>query len=71
MAKINFSKSRGLTLLEVMLALTIFTMLVGLVVYVYTIAAKSWVKARSQIDVRHSAQITMLRIQERNTRQCN
>jgi prepilin-type N-terminal cleavage/methylation domain-containing protein len=63
MAKRNFSKPKGLTLLEIMLALAIFTMLLGLVVYIYTIAAKSWLKVKSQIDVKHSAQITMIRIQ--------
>lgn len=51
-----------MTLLEVMMALTIFVMLLGLITYIYTVSSKSWLKVRQQIDVKDNAQITMVRI---------
>ncbi len=53
---------RGMTLLEVMMSLTIFVMLLGLITYIYTVSSKSWLKVRQQIDVKDNAQITMVRI---------
>jgi len=58
----NVFKFRGMTLLEVMMALTIFLMLLGLVTYIYSTSARSWLKVRQQIEVKDSAQVTMTRI---------
>jgi len=56
-------KLRALTLLEVMMALSIFLILMGAVFYIYCISTRSWLKVRQQIEVKDSAQVTFIRIQ--------
>lgn len=61
MKKLHFAL--GLTLLEVMVSLVIFSMLLTALFYVYSIAAQSWLKVRQQIEVKDSARITLTRIE--------
>jgi len=54
---------RGLSLLELMMAMCLFLLLMGAVFHIYSISAKSWIKVRKQVEVKDSAQLTMIRIQ--------
>lgn len=55
---------RGLTLLEVLLATTVFSMLAGIVFYIFSVSAQSWLKVRQAVEVKESAQIVFSRIEK-------
>lgn len=61
MKKIKFYS--GLTLLEVMISITIFLILMTSLFYIYVISTKSWLKVRQKVEVKDSAQITLIRIE--------
>jgi len=54
---------KGLTLLEIMVAITIFLVLMTTLFHIYVVSAKSWLKVRQKIEVKDSAQITLTRIE--------
>ncbi|MEQ8191175.1 MAG: hypothetical protein ABRQ39_24635 [Candidatus Eremiobacterota bacterium] len=54
---------RGTTLLEIMLSLTIFSMISGLMFYIFVISSGSWVKVRKGIEINESAQVLLSRIE--------
>ena len=53
---------RGLTILEVMLATTVFSILAGIVFYIFSVSAQSWIKVRQTVEVKESAQVIFSRI---------
>jgi len=55
--------SKALTVLEVMLSCIIFSMLAGIVFYIFVVSAKSWLKVRKQVEVSESAQVIISRIE--------
>lgn len=57
------SMKRGTTLLEIMLSLTIFSMISGLMFYIFVISSGSWLKVRKGIEVNESAQVLLSRIE--------
>lgn len=63
MDKILFRKS-GMTLLEVLLATFIFSILCSLVFYIFMVSAGAWLKARQTFEVRESAQIVITRMEK-------
>ncbi len=53
----------GTTLLEIMLSLTIFSMISGLMFYIFVISSGSWLKVRKGIEINESAQVLLSRIE--------
>ena len=57
-------KFKGLTILEVILAVSIFSMLSTLVFYIFAISSSSWLKTRETVEVKESAQVVLTRIEK-------
>jgi len=57
-------KSRGLTILEVILATTIFSLLSSLIFYIFAVSSQSWLKTRQTVEVKESAQVVLTRIEK-------
>ncbi len=60
MIKIN---NYGVTVLESLLAITIFSMLSGVMFYIFSVSAGSWLKVRQTVEVKESAQVVLSRIE--------
>ncbi len=63
---LNFScikKKNGVTVIEILIAIGIFSLLLTLMFYVFSISAKSWLKARNTVDIKDSGQILICRIE--------
>ncbi len=56
-------KFRGVTLLEVIISIGIFSFLITVIFYIFSISSRSWLKARETVDVRESAQLLISRIE--------
>jgi len=56
-------KFRGVTLLEVIISIGIFSLLTTVIFYIFAISSRSWLKARETVDVRESAQLLISRIE--------
>lgn len=54
---------KGTTLLEIMLSLSIFSMISGLMFYIFFVSSGSWVKVRKGIEINESAQVLLSRIE--------
>jgi len=57
-----FSKSRGFSLLESMMAVCLLSIVMGAMFYIFSVASTSWLKARKTIEVKESAQVTFTRL---------
>lgn len=53
----------GITLLEILFATAIFSLLAGLMFYIFSISARSWLKVRQTVEIKESSQILMARIE--------
>ena len=53
----------GMTLIEILVSIAIFSMLLSLMFYIFSISTKSWIKARNTVDIKDSAQILIERIE--------
>jgi len=53
----------GVTLLEIMFAAAIFSFLAGLMFYIFSISARSWIKVRQTVEIKENSQILMARIE--------
>ena len=58
------SRKRGITVMEGIISLVLLSMLMGVMFYIFSTSAKSWLKVRSSIEVRQSAQVTLTRIEK-------
>jgi prepilin-type N-terminal cleavage/methylation domain-containing protein len=56
-------KKSGMTLIEILISISIFSLLLTLMFYVFSISAKSWLKARNTVDIKDSSQILISRIE--------
>ncbi len=59
----NIKFCSGLTLIEIMISISIFLILMTALFYIYVISTKSWLKVRQKVEVKDSAQITLIRIE--------
>jgi len=62
--KKNLSGPSGLTLLEVILATAIFSILTGIIFYIFSVSSGGWLKARKTVEIQESAQILLVRIEK-------
>lgn len=61
----NFPLNKiGLTILEVILATAIFSLLMGLVFYIFSVSAGSWLKVRQTVEIKESSQIILTRLEK-------
>jgi len=60
----KYFKAGGLTILEVILATTIFSLLSSLIFYIFAVSSQSWLKTRQTVEVKESAQVVLTRIEK-------
>jgi hypothetical protein len=58
------SGKKGITVMEGIISLVLLSMLMGVIFYIFSTSAKSWLKVRSSIEVRQSGQVTLTRIEK-------
>ena len=62
--KNKLSNSSGLSLLEIILSVTLFSLLAGLIIYILSVSSGSWLKVRETAEIREGAQVVISRIEK-------
>ena len=61
--KRQVSGHRGVTLIEMFLAVSLLSLVIGVMFYIFAVASTTWSKSRELIEVKESAQIVLTRIE--------